>query len=170
MTAAKEKTAPKAAAAAAAQTATAATSAFPNFGPNFGTLEVPAAFREMAEKNVMKAKEAYDSYKTLAEDATDALEDTFASINKGTNDFQAKAIGAAKAQFNAGFDFVEKMIGVKSLAEAIEIQSEYARKQFDALTEQAKDFQALASKVQTESTKPFKDGVAKAMNHWKGAF
>lgn len=166
MTAAKEKTAPKAAAEATAKTAAAATAAF----PNFGTLEVPAAFREMAEKNVMKAKEAYDSYKSLAEDATDALEDTFASINKGTNDFQAKALGAAKAQFNAGFDFVEKMIGVKSLAEAIEIQSEFARKQFDALTEQAKEFQALASKVQTESTKPFKDGVAKAMNHWKAAF
>lgn len=165
MTAAKEKTAPKAAAEATAKAAT-ATAAF----PNFGTLEVPAAFREMAEKNVMKAKEAYDSYKSLAEDATDALEDTFASINKGTNDFQAKALGAAKAQFNAGFDFVEKMIGVKSLAEAIEIQSEFARKQFDALTEQAKEFQALASKVQTESTKPFKDGVAKAMNHWKAAF
>lgn len=167
MTAAKEKTAPKAAAEATAKAAAAtATAAF----PNFGTLEVPAAFREMAEKNVMKAKEAYDSYKSLAEDATDALEDTFASINKGTNDFQAKALGAAKAQFNAGFDFVEKMIGVKSLAEAIEIQSEFARKQFDALTEQAKEFQALASKVQTESTKPFKDGVAKAMNHWKAAF
>ncbi|TCT12060.1 phasin [Tepidamorphus gemmatus] len=166
MTAAKEKTAPKTAAEATAKTAGAATAAF----PNFGTLEVPAAFREMAEKNVMKAKEAYDSYKSLAEDATDALEDTFASINKGTNDFQAKALGVAKAQFNAGFDFVEKMIGVKSLAEAIEIQSEFARKQFDALTEQAKEFQALASRVQSESTKPFKDGIAKAMNHWKAAF
>ncbi|WP_436642723.1 phasin [Microbaculum sp. FT89] len=134
------------------------------------SLEMPAAFREMAEKGAMQAKEAYDSYKSLAEEATDAMEDTFATINKGATDFQSKALGAAKANFNAGFDFVEKMLGVKSIAEVMELQTEFARKQFDALTTQVKDIQDLASKVQAETAKPFKDGVAKAMTQWKSAF
>lgn len=155
-TPAKEKAAPKTAAKKAA-------------APAFATLEMPTAFREIAEKGVIQAKEAYDSYKSMAEDATDAIEDTFATINKGTTDLQSKALGAAKTQFNSGFDFVEKMLGVKTLAEAIEVQTEFARKQFDSLTAQAKEFQELASKVQADTAKPFQDGLTKAMNQWKAA-
>lgn len=134
------------------------------------SLEMPAAFRDIAEKGVMQAKEVYDSYKSMAEEATDTMEDTFATINKGATDFQAKALGAAKSNFNAGFDYVEKMLGVKSLAEAVEIQSEFARKQFDSFAVQSREIQDLASKMQAETMKPFKDGVAKAMTQWKTAF
>ena len=157
-TATKEKATPKAAAAKKEVPA------------SFASLEMPAAFREMAEKGVMQAKEAYDSYKSMAEEATDAMEGTFATINKGATDFQSKALGAAKENFNASFDFVEKMLGVKSLSEVIELQTEFARKQFDSLTAQAKEIQDLASKVQADTAKPFKDSVAKAMTQWKSAF
>lgn len=152
---AKEKAASK----AAAKTET----------PAFASLEMPAAIRDIAEKGVIQAKEAYDSYKSMAEEATDTMEDTFATINKGATDLQSKALGAAKHQFNTGFDFVEKMLGVKTVAEAFEIQSEFARKQFDTFSEHAKDFQNMATKVQEDAAKPFKDGVSKAMNQWKMA-
>ena len=155
MTTSKEKAAPKAAA--------------KKDIPAFATFEMPDAVREMAEKGVLQAKEAYDSYKSMAEEATDAMEDTFATVNKGATDFQAKALVAAKTNFNAGFDLVEKMLGVKSLSEVIEIQTDFARKQFDTLTSQAKEIQDLASKMQTEATKPLTEGVAKAMTQWKTA-
>ncbi len=160
MTTATTKAAPKTAKKAAPA---AATLEMPN-------IEMPTAFREMAEKGVMQAKEAYDNYKSIAEDATDAIEESFASINKGTTDLQTKALGVAKHQINSGFDLVEQMLGVKTLAEAIEIQSEFARKQFDAITEQTKEFQDLASKLHNESTKPFQSGLTKAMDQWKAAF
>ncbi len=156
MTATKEKAAPKAAAAK-------------KDIPAFATFEMPAAVREMAEKGVMQAKEAYDSYKSMAEEATDAMEDTFATVNKGATDFQAKALGAAKTNFNAGFELVEKMLGVKSLSEVVELQTEFARKQFDTMTSQAKEIQDLANKMQAETTKPLTEGVAKAMTQWKVA-
>ena len=156
MTTSKEKAAPKAAAAK-------------KDIPAFATFEMPDAVREMAEKGVLQAKEAYDSYKSMAEEATDAIEDAVATVNKGATDFQAKALVAAKTNFNAGFDLVEKMLGVKSPSEVIEIQTDFARKQFDTLTSQAKEIQDLASKMQTEATKPLTEGVAKAMTQWKTA-
>jgi len=159
---------PAATAKAAPKAAKKETPAFPAFEMP-ASFEMPAAFREMAEKGVLQAKEAYDSYKSMAEEATDAIEDTFATMNKGATDFQAKALGAAKENFNAGFDLVEKMLGVKSLSEVIELQTEFARKQFDTMTSQAKDIQDLATKVQTETTKPLKDSMAKAMDQWKMA-
>ena len=39
--------------------------------------EVPAAFREFAEKGVAQAKDAYEKVKAAAEEATYLLEDTY---------------------------------------------------------------------------------------------
>ncbi len=131
--------------------------------------EMPAAFREYAEKGVQQARDTYKSYKSIAEDATDALEDSFASVTKGTTELQAHALGVAKSNVNAGFELVERMIGVKSLAEALEIQTDFARRQFDTLATQTREFQAIVTKVQADSAKPFKDGVSKAMSQFKQA-
>jgi phasin len=133
------------------------------------TLEVPAAMREMAEKGVQQAKEAYDSYKTIAEDATDALEDSFATVNKSMTNLQAKALDFSKTNVDASFDLAVKMLGVRSLAEAVELQSSFARQQFDVLSKQTREFQELATKVQTEAVKPFRDGVTKAVSQLQRA-
>jgi hypothetical protein len=92
----KEKAAPKAA--AAKKTA-----------PAFASFEMPAAFREFAEKGVMQAKEAYDSYKSMAEEATDAIEDTFATMNKGATDFQAKQFDTFTTQAKEIQDLASKV-------------------------------------------------------------
>jgi hypothetical protein len=51
---------------------------------------------------------------------------------------------------------------VKSPAEFIELSTERARKQFEALTEQTTQLAALAQKVTLASTGPLKAGVTKA--------
>src|SRR5664279_1861213 len=45
-------------------------------------MEVPAAFREVAEKGVAQAKEHYEKMKSAAEDATEMLEETYATASK----------------------------------------------------------------------------------------
>jgi len=52
--------------------------------PNFELpkMEIPAAFREIAEKGVTQAKETYEKIKTVAEEATDLLEDTYATAQR----------------------------------------------------------------------------------------
>ena len=45
--------------------------------------EVPAAFREFAEKGIAQAKENYEKMKSAAEQATDVLEDTYSTASKG---------------------------------------------------------------------------------------
>src|SRR5215468_3180328 len=59
---------------------------FPKFEmPSFEMphMEVPAAFRELAEKSVSQAKDTYERMKSAAEEATDVLEDTYATATKG---------------------------------------------------------------------------------------
>jgi phasin len=148
----------------AALGATASAFEFPKFEiPNFDLpkMEIPAAFREFAEKSVSQAKENYEKMKSAAEEATDVLEDTYATATKGASDYGLKVIEAARINTNACFDFATELMAVKSLSEMVELSTAHTRKQFEALTAQTKDLAALAQKVATESAEPLKDSVNK---------
>ena len=126
-------------------------------------MEVPAAFREIAEKGVSQAKENYEKLKAAAEEATDVLEDTYSTASKGAADYGLKLIEVARANTNAAFDFANDLINVKSLAEVIELSTTHSRKQFEAMSAQAKELSALAQKVATDTAEPIKSGVNKAL-------
>ncbi len=132
--------------------------------PNFEIpkMEIPAAFREIAEKSVSQAKETYEKMKSATEEATDVLEDTYATATKGAVRLRPQVIEAARANTNAAFDFYSELMTVKSLSEVVELSTAHARKQFETLTAQTKDLAALAQKVATETAEPIKDSVTKA--------
>jgi phasin len=134
--------------------------------PNFEIpkMEIPAAFREIAEKSVSQAKETYEKMKSAAEEATDVLEDTYATATKGVSDYGLKLIEAARENTNATFDFYSDLMTVKSFSEVVELSTAHARKQFEALTAQTKELTALAQKVATETAEPIKGSVTKAFS------
>jgi phasin len=125
-------------------------------------MEVPAAFRDMAEKSLSQAKDTYEKMKAAAEEATDVLEDTYASATKGFTDYGLKVIEVARANTNAAFDFYNDLFTVKSVAEVVEISTTHARRQFEAVTAQTKELTALAQKVAAETAEPVKEGMSKA--------
>jgi len=122
-------------------------------------LEIPAAFREFAEKGVNQAKDNWEKVKAATEEATDLIEDSYATASKGAADYGLKVIEAARTNTNAQFDFASELLTVKSLSEAVELSTAHLRKQFDAMTAQAKDLNALAQKIVTETTEPLKESV-----------
>jgi len=132
--------------------------------PNFEIpkMEIPAAFREIAEKSVSQAKETYEKMKSAAEEATDVLEDTYATASKGVSEYGLKWIEAARENTNATFDFYGELMTVKSFSEVVELSTAHARKQFETVTAQTKDLTALAQKVATETAEPLKGSVTKA--------
>jgi phasin len=125
-------------------------------------MEVPAAFRDMSEKSISQAKDTYEKMKAAAEEATDVLEDTYATATKGCTDYGLKVIEIARANTNAAFDFANDLFTVKSVAEVVELSTAHARRQFEAMTAQTKELAALAQKVATETAEPVKEGVSKA--------
>jgi phasin len=125
-------------------------------------MEVPAAFRDMAEKSISQAKDNYEKMKAAAEEATDVLEDTYATATKGVSDYGLKVIEIARTNTNSAFDFASDLFAVKSFAEVLELSTAHARRQFEACTMQTKELTALAQKIATEATEPMKEGVSKA--------
>ena len=125
-------------------------------------MEIPAAFREFAEKGVSQAKDNWEKMKAATEEATDVLEDSYATASKGAADYGVKLIDATRTNTNAYFDFATEFMTVKSLSEAVELSTAFTRKQFDTMTAQMKDLTALAQKVSAESVEPIKEGVTNA--------
>ena len=125
--------------------------------------EVPAGYREFAEKGISQAKENYEKFKSVAEEATDVLEDTYATASKGAATYGLKVLETARANTNAAFDLVTELMSAKSYSDVLEISTSYMHKQYDTLTAQSKDLAACAQKVAAETAEPIKEGISSAM-------
>jgi phasin len=130
---------------------------------DMASMEIPAAFREFAEKGVAQTKDTYEKMKAAAEQATAVLETVYSTASKGTTEYGLKTIEIARTNANAHFDFVESLFGVKSVSELVELSTAHARTQFETFSEQGKELAALAQKVATETSAPIKTGVEKAI-------
>ena len=125
-------------------------------------MEVPTAFREMAEKSVTQCKDNWEKMKAATEEATDVIENSYATATKGFADYGLKMIEAARANTNAYFDFAGKLMTVKSASDVVELSTAHLRSQYETLSGQAKELTALAQKVTTETTAPLKDTMTNA--------
>lgn len=132
--------------------------------PGLADAEVPAALREFAEKAVAQAKANYEKMKVVAEEATDAIEDTYETARAGVIEYGSKTIDAAKAQSDATLGHAKDMLGVKTFAEAIELQSSFLRQQYEALSAQAKELQEMATKLAGDAAKPAKEAFEKSLD------
>ncbi len=124
------------------------------------TMEVPPAFREIAEKGIAQAKENYEKMKSSAEQATEMLEETYATASKGCSGYGLKVIETARANSNAAFDLFGELLTAKTYSEVVEKTTAYMRNQFDTVTAQAKELSEHAQKVATETAEPIKESFA----------
>jgi phasin len=124
----------------------------------------PQAFRATAEKGTAQAKEAFEKVSVAAAEATDVIKNSYSMAVKGAQDYNTKFIEFAQTNTEAALDFVQKLSGVKSPSDFIELSTDHSRKQFETLTEQTKELAALAQKVTLATVEPLKTGVTKAFS------
>jgi phasin len=143
----------------------------PSFGvPNYDMskfdppkIEMPEAFRDMAEKGVAQAKVNYEKIQSAAEGATDLLNSAYTTAARGTADYNRKVIEIATTNAHAALDYAYELLGVKCPSEFIELSTAHARKQFEAMTAQTKELTELAQKVTTEiAAKEWRHGDTKS--------
>lgn len=131
------------------------------------SFEMPAAFREFADKSVTQARDTYARFKEAADDATGLVGETFETAREGAYAFGVKALDAAKTNSDASFELARDLFGAKTMSEVIELQSAFARKQFDVFSSQFKELQALGEKFVSDAVKPMSDKVEKAVKDVK---
>jgi phasin len=127
-------------------------------------MDATQAFRATAENGSAQAKEAFEKMSTASAETTDLIKNSYSTAVKGAQDYNTKFIEFAQTNTEAAFDFVQKLSGVKSPSDFIELSTEHSRKQLETLTEQTKELAALAQKVTLATVEPLKTGVTKAFS------
>jgi len=123
--------------------------------------QLPEQMRAFAEKGVTQAREGYAKFKDAAETHNSTVEAVFNTATKGAAEVSTTLLDIAKTNTNAGFDFAQSLIGVKSPSQAFELWSGFAKSQFEALTGQSKQIAELSQKIAAETAEPIKTGANK---------
>jgi len=108
--------------------------------------------RTLAEKSVAQTRE-------LCEHSLEAVLESwerFVDAGQGAVALNRKAIDIARHNINSGFGFAVSSTRAKNLAEIMELQAAYWRKQLGELAAQAGEIRTLSTKVTADAAAPIK--------------
>ena len=118
---------------------------------NKGPLEIPETLRELAERNVDQARQAYDQFAQMAQKAQDMASSSGDAVAGTTRDIQSKALDYAKQNMEAGFSLAADLARAGDLKQYFEIQTEFAQKQMQTYTEQAQELARLMGQAASDA-------------------
>ncbi|GAA3060950.1 phasin PhaP1 [Rhizobium viscosum] len=136
---------------------------------SFDPSKLAESFRDFAEKGAQQSKEAYAKLKSAGEEAGKTLEATVQTAQAGSVEIGLKAIDALRVNAESSLSHMEALLGVKSVAEFVELQTSFLRKQAELTVEQAKSLQETTKQVAEKVAKPSKEAAEKAMASFKVA-
>jgi phasin len=123
-----------------------------NTTPNY---EIPTEMRDFAEKSVEQARKAIDGFMSAAQKTVDTFEGSTNTLQATATDATRKTFSYAEQNLSAAFDLAQKMVRAKDPQEAMQIQAEFVRSQFQAMQTQMKEFGSMAqSAMQPGSKQP----------------
>ncbi len=124
--------------------------------------DMQQSVRAALEKGVVESRAAFAKAKASADETASALELSFNAAKDGVIALNAKALETMRVNTEANFDFMKASFMAKSLADLVALQSEFARKQVEAMTGQAKEMGALAQKTVKDAFEPISGQMAKS--------
>lgn len=113
---------------------------------NSKEFEIPESMREMAEKSIDQAQEAYDKMMKAMQEAQSALTQSTDVMSNNAKKVHEQTIEFTQANLDAGFELANKLVQAKDLKEALELQSEYAKSQMKNYLAQTKKMTELIQK------------------------
>ena len=130
---------------------------------------IPEGVRALAESTVDQTREAYHRSTDAFDASVATFEKSFDAAGQGAAAFNRKIIDIARRNVSSSFDLAKSLAGAKSLADMVEMQTEFWRKQFGALTAQAEEVRELSSKVTDDTTKPIKAQMSRGVSEARRA-
>ena len=115
--------------------------------------QMPESMRALAEKSVAQTRELYVH---SLEAVLESWEKFVVAAGQGTLALNRKAIDITRRNITNGFGLAEKLAGAKNLAEAMELQTTFWRKQVGELASQAGEMRTLSTKVTADVAAPIK--------------
>jgi hypothetical protein len=102
-----------------------------------------------------------DDFQTLGREGFDAAVRAYGEANKGLQEIATETSNYCKKAFEQATLTFEQLLGVKSLEQAIEIQSQYMKKGYDAHVAEVSKLGEMYVSLAQSLYKPFEKVVAK---------
>ncbi len=106
--------------------------------------EIPPEMRDFAEKSVEQARKAIDGFMSAAQKTADTFEGSANTVQASARDAARKTFSYTEQNLSAAFDLAQRMVRAKDMQEAMQIQAEFVRTQFESMQTQMKEFGSLA--------------------------
>jgi phasin len=113
--------------------------------------EIPAEMRDFAEKSVEQARKAMDGFLGAAQKTVDTFEGSATTVQASAKDMTRRTFSYAEQNIAAAFDLAQRMVRAKDMQEAMQIQAEFVRTQFESMQTQMKEFGSLAQTAMSQS-------------------
>ena len=104
---------------------------------------------------------ANNDFQKMGKDNFDAMVRSYGELNKGLQAIAARWTAFSKDAFEDATRTFEKLVGVKSFEQAIEIQSAYAKRAYDNWVAEATKIGEMYADVAREAYKPVEKAVTK---------
>ncbi|MEM0899550.1 MAG: TIGR01841 family phasin [Pseudomonadota bacterium] len=125
--------------------------------------EMMDTIKSAAEKSVNSAKQSYKTAIEAAEDFQETMSQNVTMASNESTKLSLAAIEKMRQNADDAYEHMQKMSAVKSLSEAMELQSAYLRQQAERAVENAKEFQAAAQEASAKIKQPAQDMMDKVI-------
>ncbi len=115
--------------------------------------EVPSSVREIASRSLDQVKDAYGRFVDAARQAQDVVSKSTEVFASGAKEVNEKVFSFAEANAKAGFDVATRLANARDVKEVFEIQSQFARNQMEAYTQQAQELARIVA-VSAQKAQP----------------
>ncbi len=108
---------------------------------DFGNLsQTQITAREYAKQNIEQVKDTQEKFLEAITQAQKTFLQSSGMANQDeTEELNNKTLNIIKANIESGFELATKLVDATDVSEAVELQSEYVRKQLETYTEQAQE-------------------------------
>ena len=109
--------------------------------------QVPDSMRALAERHLEEMRKRCEHSVNAFETALESWENSLDAAGQGAVALNRKIRDIVERNISSGFDLASRLAGAKNVAEALEVQADYWRKQLGELSMQAEEVRVLLQKV-----------------------
>ena len=118
----------------------------------FMKTEVPDSFRDLMKVSIEQAKRAFDTFAATSEKTWKTFETSSRTVSSGLRSLNEKIAEITRSNAEANFALAMKLAESKDVGQAMELQTEHARKQMERFRASARGIRDLAAQVIQDST------------------
>ena len=118
--------------------------------------EIPEQMREVADKSVSQARQAFEQFLDATQRAMANAESTAKTAGEGAVDLSRQSLAFVEDNIAASFDLAQRLVQARTVQEIAALQQEFVRRQMKTLTEQGQQLGQMAARAVRDSDKKTK--------------